>query len=73
MSRDTRSPMARRFHDLNNTVGAIAMNLEVACDPKFCTGMALESVKDAVEEMKKLKTQLAALREAITEDPKEPR
>jgi hypothetical protein len=63
-----RSPLAIRFHDLNNTVGAIAMNLEVANDPAQCSGGALESVLDAIEEIKKLKRQLVELRALI--DPK---
>jgi hypothetical protein len=64
----TRSPLSIHFHDLNNTVGAIALNLEVASDPAQCSGGALESVLDAIEEIKKLKRQLVELRALV--DPK---
>lgn len=57
--------LSRAFHDINNTVGSIAMNLEVAKDPELCHGDALESVLDAVAEVRRLKEQLQALRAEV--------
>jgi hypothetical protein len=57
--------LSKHFHDLNNTVGAIAMNLEVANDPTLCSGTALESVQDALAEMTTLKLRLLELRRAV--------
>lgn len=57
--------LSKNFHDLNNTMGAIAMNLELANDSELCSGMALELVQDALAEMTTLKTRLSELRRAV--------
>lgn len=57
-----KGPLAKRFHDLNNTIGALGMNLEVARDPAFCKGESLEALRDASEDLARMKSQLAELR-----------
>ena len=56
---------SKQFHDLNNTLGAIAINLEVANDEEFCKDIALESVQEALAEVKKLRDQIGELRELL--------
>ncbi len=67
MKSNPMSARSKRFHDINNTLGALWMNLEVANDSALCEGTALESVQDATNEVKKLKAQIGDLRLSLDE------
>lgn len=42
------------IHDLRNSVAAVILNLEVAADPAYSSGIALEAAGDALAEARKL-------------------
>lgn len=64
------SGLSRLFHDINNSVGSIAMNLEFLNDATLCSGEALESVQDALAEVVTLRARLLELRRAVQPDHK---
>lgn len=50
------------IHDLRNSLASIILNLELAASPKYSSGIALESVVDALAEARRLNTMLPGLR-----------
>jgi len=57
-----RDDMAKVFHSINNTVGAIVMNLELITDKKLAEGLCLDAVVAALEQVERLEGQLGELR-----------
>lgn len=62
---EKKSQFSKQFHEINNTLGAVAMNLEVANDETYCKGPSLESIQDALTEVKRLRDQIQELRKQV--------
>lgn len=66
---DSRSSADRTIHDLRNSLAAVILNLEIAANPEYASGIALEAAVDALAEAKNLREALAGIRGAIEARP----
>ena len=57
--------VAKAIHDINNSLGAAIMNLEVVTSKKLADGLCLEAVTAALEELNRLDRQIKELEALI--------
>ena len=55
----------KTFHDLNNTLGAVILNLEVALDAEPAAGLTRESVQEALQAARELRDKIPVLRQQV--------
>ncbi len=59
--------LSKTFHDINNTLGSLVINVEVIADNPRIDAMAREAAVAALVEVRKLEDQLQKLRTLLVD------